>query len=40
MQSVHSFDIFDTLLARSVQLPKDIFDIIEKKKCHIPISKV
>jgi SAM-dependent methyltransferase len=31
MQSVHSFDIFDTLLARSVQLPTDIFDIIEKK---------
>jgi hypothetical protein len=27
---VHSFDIFDTLLARTVEHPTDIFDIIEK----------
>lgn len=31
MQSVHSFDIFDTLLARTVQQPIDIFDIVERK---------
>jgi hypothetical protein len=31
MRNVNSFDIFDTLLARKVQHPTDIFDIIEKK---------
>jgi hypothetical protein len=31
MQSVNSFDIFDTLLARIVLHPEDIFDIVEKK---------
>jgi len=29
MKTVHSFDIFDTLLARTVKNPTDIFDIIE-----------
>ena len=31
MKSVNSFDIFDTLLARSVENPTDIFDLVEKK---------
>lgn len=31
MNSVNSFDIFDTLLARDVYNPTDIFDIIEKE---------
>ena len=31
MMEVNSFDIFDTLLARTVKNPTDIFDIIEKK---------
>lgn len=31
MQTVNSFDIFDTLLARTVQNPTDIFDIVEEK---------
>lgn len=31
MKTVQSFDIFDTLLARSVKTPTDIFDIIESK---------
>ena len=30
MNEVTSFDIFDTLLARTVENPTDIFDIIEK----------
>ena len=30
MKSVNSFDIFDTLLARTVQQPTDIFNIVEK----------
>ena len=30
MKSVNSFDIFDTLLARTVENPTDIFDIVEK----------
>ena len=30
MKTVNSFDIFDTLLARTVKNPTDIFDIIEK----------
>jgi len=30
MNEVTSFDIFDTLLARTVECPTDIFDIIEK----------
>lgn len=30
MKTVQSFDIFDTLLARTVQNPTDIFDIVEK----------
>ena len=29
MTNVNSFDIFDTLIARTVQNPTDIFDIIE-----------
>ena len=29
MNSVHSFDIFDTLLARSVQNPTDIYKLVE-----------
>ena len=29
MKNVHSFDIFDTLLTRTVKNPTDIFDIIE-----------
>jgi hypothetical protein len=31
MKFVNSFDIFDTLLARTVKNPTDIFDIIEQK---------
>jgi len=31
MKTVNSYDIFDTLIARKVQKPNDIFDIIEKK---------
>lgn len=30
-ETVNSFDIFDTLLARKVKIPTDIFKIIEKK---------
>lgn len=29
-QNVNSFDVFDTLIARNVKYPIDIFDIIEK----------
>lgn len=31
MREINSFDIFDTLLARTVENPTDIFDIIEKQ---------
>ena len=31
MERVHSFDIFDTLFARTVQNPTDIFDMVEKR---------
>ena len=31
MQQINSFDIFDTLLARTVKQPTDIFNIIEEK---------
>ncbi len=29
-QKVNSFDVFDTLIARSVKHPQDIFTIIER----------
>ena len=38
MKSVNSFDIFDTLLARTVENPTDIFDIVEKYKNSITKS--
>ena len=31
MREIKSFDIFDTLIARTVENPIDIFDIVEKK---------
>jgi hypothetical protein len=31
MNNVASFDIFDTILARTVELPTDIFDIVERQ---------
>lgn len=40
MKEVTSFDIFDTLLARSVENPTDIFDIIEKKFPYTNYKKI
>ena len=31
MRKITSFDVFDTLLARTVETPTDIFDIVEKQ---------
>ena len=31
MREIKSFDIFDTLIARTVKNPIDVFDIVEKQ---------
>ena len=40
LPEVNSFDIFDTLLARSVQNPTDIFDIIEHSYPYMNFKKI
>jgi hypothetical protein len=40
MESVNSFDIFDTLLARTVKIPTDIFDIIENTMPYENFKKI